>query len=296
MMSNRDSLRKFFAWTLVFLYQGFVSDAYAPPSTLETEGSISIAVTDPTIRDQVRTSQFSSSTTAASTIEICPKGQYVAACGNYRIGFNWLKSAKLPNPDQSSATASETASEVVYKETRNYYVSDNIMDLYNQMRIFFGNTTTSMEYLDNDGVVQITNNFQEDREAILNNLCHPSTVEPKCKPCPNNANIAPSTVSLDGDLLTIQYSWEFHTFADCYIQEFEDTTGTYFYVPDDINFDIASLDSSTTVAQCYYTNTDAAAMDALMGDAIGIFVTGIYRNRINANERVEIPKGTITMY
>ena len=103
MMSNRDSLRKFFAWTLVFLYQGFVSDAYAPPfyainKDLESgvkaelpEGNNSIDyVTDQDIITQVQQSGFSESQEAASVITLCPDGQYVAACGNYRVGFNWL--------------------------------------------------------------------------------------------------------------------------------------------------------------------------------------------------------------
>ena len=300
MMSNRDSLRKFFAWTLVFLYQGFVSDAYAPTfyavnndleSSLKAElpfDKTSIdGVTDQDIITLVQQSGFSESQEAASVITLCPDGQYVAACGNYRVGFNWLKSAKVP--DGTTQTAGTTASHSInYKTTGNYYISNDILDLYEQMRIFFKKTEDPISILsiDEEGHIApaLYSQYSSDREAILNNVCHPRKYDRKCVPCPNGANVPKSTVKLDSNNLVIQGSWDFHTFADCYMQKFEDTTGTYFYVPDNVNFDIADLDSPTTVAQCYYTNTNA--IDTLNGDEIGTLVFGLYVKGATATDAV----------
>ena len=315
MMSNRDSLRKFFAWTLVFLYQGFVSDAYAPPfyainKDLESgvkaelpEGNNSIDyVTDQDIITQVQQSGFSESQEAASVITLCPDGQYVAACGNYRVGFNWLKSAKVP--DGTTQTESPTVSTPVshsinYKTTGNYYISNDILDLYEQMRIFFKKTEDPISILsiDEEGHIApaLYSQYSSDREAILNNVCHPRKYDRKCVPCPNGANVPKSTVELDSNNLVIQGSWDFHTFADCYMQEFEDTTGTYFYVPDNVNFDIADLDSPTTVAQCYYTNTNA--IDTLNGDEIGTLVFGLYVKGATATDAViSLPTNLMVSY
>ena len=296
MIFNRDFLRNFFVCALIFSYHGFVGDAYAVTSSAvfadSTEMGIS-GVTNTVIREQAQTSRFSSSN-AATKVKLCPSGQYVAACGNYRVGFNWLKSAKVPDPDQDQTNPTSANIRIEYKETKNYYISNDILDLYDQMRIFFGNTTMTMEYLDNDDDVQITDNFQEDREAILNNLCHPSSTNITCMPCPNDASIPASTVQLDANNLTIQGSWEFHTFADCYMQEFEDSTGSYFYVPDNMYvFNDAHLNNS---AKCYYQNTTAGAIDTLGGDEIGTFVMGLYMNQRNATERIYIPNTDIISY
>lgn len=299
MMSNRDSLRKFFAWTLVFLYQGFVSDAYAPPVYVvnnDLESSVKAElyadnnsiddVTDQDIITQVQQSGFSESREAASVITLCPAGQYVAACGNYRVGFNWLKPAKVPKGTTTGSTS--VSHSITYKTTGNYYISNDILDLYEQMRIFFKKTENliSISSIDEEGNIAPASysQYSSDREAILNNVCHPRKYDRKCVPCPNGANVLKSTVELDSNNLVIQGSWNFHTFADCYMQEFEDTTGTYFYVPDNVNFDTADLESPTTVAQCYYTNTNA--IDTLNGDEIGTLVFGLYVRGATATDAV----------
>jgi len=53
------------------------------------------------------------------------------------------------------------------------------------------------------------------------------------------------------------------------MQNFEDTTGTYFYIPDTDDFDTSNKE------KCYYTNTNPEAFDALSGDEIGTIVPGI---------------------
>ena len=313
MIFNRDSLRNFFVCALIFSYHGFVNDAYAGISSAILADPTEISgVTSIDIQDQTKTRKFSTASSASTTVKLCPEGQYVAACGNYRIGFNWLKPAKVPDPgaisnveqqpDIEPNTETVTVSiDIPYKETTNYYISDDIIDLYKQMRIFFGNTDReiSISYLDdNDNTISLATapylSYRSDREAILNNLCHPSSVDITCMACPNDAKVPASVVQLDADNLTIQGSWELHTFADCYMQEFEDSTGSYFYVPDDeYVFNAVQLNNS---AKCYYQNTTASAIDTLAGDEIGTFVLGLYKNQRNATDRIYIPTTDIVSY
>lgn len=284
MISNHNVLRFLCMNTMIFLCHGICCDVYAGPTsgisaTLVEGTGQSIDYNNSVVREHLESSAMAArGASAVSTISICPRGQYVAACGNYNVGFNWLKSSTLPDPNQSSG------SRIQYKETRNYYISDDALDLFQQMRIFFGHENSSIGYLDGTNILY-TADFQDDRETILNNLCHPSNSTVKCLSCPNNADVVESSVQLDSNNLTISGSWDFYTFADCYMQEFEDTTGTYFYVPDSVSFSGAVLDNAEI---CYYTNTNPEAISVLNGDEIGTFVPGLN----NARTRTEIP-GTI---
>lgn len=210
------------------------------------------------------------------TVNLCDEGQYLYKCGNYRVGFNWLKSANLPDPSNPIMSVADDpdTTRIRYKRTKHYYVADTIDELYEQMRKFFKyDATELLSYLDtNNSIAQAAPaDYIADREAILNNLCHPSTTTVTCAICPNGAKVKASSVELDGDNLIIEGTWNISTFADCYMDEFEDSTGSYIYIPEGISFDNAS---DTDSAHCYYTNTNEEALDVLNGDAIGNFTPG----------------------
>lgn len=193
---------------------------------------------------------------------VCPRGQYVYKCGNYRVGFNWLKSAGFPEL-QTILSGSTNG----YTTTKNYYVGDTTLELFEQMRNFFNGTNTVLSK--NENSVSPVSPVA-DRELILNYLCHPATSTITCALCPNNANVPATTVELDDDNKTIEGTWDFHTFADCYMDEFEDSTGTYIYR-------LESTEGQQS-AKCYYTNTDPNALDALNGDEIDNFIPGLNDN------------------
>lgn len=193
---------------------------------------------------------------------VCPRGQYVYKCGNYRVGFNWLKSAGFPELQTISSGSTNG-----YTTTKNYYVGDTTLELFEQMRNFFNGTNTVLSK--NENSVSPVSPVA-DRELILNYLCHPATSTITCALCPNNANVPATTVELDDDNKTIEETWDFHTFADCYMDEFEDSTGTYIYR-------LGSTEGQQS-AKCYYTNTDPNALDALNGDEIGNFIPGLNDN------------------
>lgn len=279
MMSYRKVLRFLCINTVIFLYHGiccagilqvFENSQNTPNETVQNHLR-SIRVANP-------------SAIAKSKVGLCDAGEYVAQCGDYRVGFNWLKRAKLPDPENPSETI------INYKETLDYYVDEDVLSLFTRMRIFFGNENELM--LDNNGIPFDPNTIKKDREAILNNLCHPSDSKAKiiCKPCPNDAKVESSTVALDENYLTIQGSWNFHTIADCYMKQFEDTTGIYFYVPDDlpagVTFDNATFPDNAE--SCYYTNTNPNAWDALAGDEIGTFMPGINTNLPEEEKTIKI--------
>ena len=214
---------------------------------------------------------------------LCPAGQYVSQCDNYNVGFYWLKSAKLPYQDESDGGDGgggggdgglDENGERLTIDTRDYYVGDTNLELFKQMRGFFSSTgDTTILYRDADsGEIQPIPyaTFVEDRELILKNVCHPATTSISCTKCPNDANVAESSVELDEDNLAITGSWRFHTIADCFMTEFEDSTGTYFYVPDTApDISVVDLDHAE---HCLYTPTTAS--ESLNGDAIGTVVPG----------------------
>ena len=211
-------------------------------------------------------------TTQTNDIIICPKGEYVAACGRYVVGFNWLKNASFPYEDEEPQENEDPQ----YYKTYNYYTSDDVIDLFKTMRVFFGNETGALDYTTAYGDPNATSGTAQpeviinDRDMILNNLCHPSKVTPKCEPCPNGT--VPESKFTFNPVNRIISAWEVYTIADCYRNEFEDSTGSYVYLPEGENLNIEDIPSSNHPAEkCYYTNTNPAARSVLEGTAIGVF-------------------------
>ena len=169
---------------------------------------------------------------------LCAEGTYLEKCGTNKIGFNWLKSICFNNDTTNC--------------TRNYYGAASILNsgLYKKMREVFSSTDDiSITYKDSDNNQNIASHEEvvTDRENILTYFCEPSPDRVTCKACPNNAKVDSSVVYVLNVASTISNnvivdSWNIHTIADCYMDEFEDSTGTYVY-QDGI---------STDAERCYY--------------------------------------------
>lgn len=269
MINNHNSFIGIFVAGLALA--AFGSNAFA-----YTQMGLSTPIGNNTTIQNAIYSTATSNATNGSEFKICPENHYVAQCGSYRVGFNWLKSATLP-----VQVTGQT--ERITVKTNNYYVGDTTLELFEQMRTFFGhNDNINISYKDdNDNLQTIDANcntgYCADRELILKNLCHPASTSYKCVKCPNNANVAASVVKLDDDGLTVTESWKFYTIADCYIKEFEDQSGVFFFVPDAI-VDPSELNADDG-AECYYTNTDTNALSDLNGDEIGNFIPGLNSSR-----------------
>lgn len=230
---------------------------------------------DDNIKNAVEKTQDSTSETRI-TYKLCPAGQYVSQCGNYRVGFYWLKTAKLSYQNTEAIPPDDGDRYTI--DTRDYYVGENNLELFEQMRGFFSSTgDTTIFYRDPDSGIQPISyaTFVEERELILKNICHPAlTSAIKCEKCPNDANIPESSVDLDEDNLTFAGSWHFHTIADCYMTEFKDSTGTYIYLPANTPDDEHAIEQITpeNSEHCYYTPTTTS--ESLNGDEIGTVVPG----------------------
>ena len=303
-MSNHNVLRFLCVSSMIFLCHGVYADngvidaeiiALADLADINSTSGVYIrdntyTVSNAAAREFVRVQLDTlapAPETATDRVEefICgpnSTGYYVAACNNYRVGFNWLKSAKVPDLEQSSPDSYQ----IVYHTTGDYYGNDDDMiTLLKKMRIFFGH------YQDLSLINTPENTLSKDRESILNNICNPndSNTEIYCAKCPNDAKIPLSSVKLDSNHSVISGSWKFYTIADCYMDTFEDSTGTYFYVPDSMNLDEVNAGQAQ---KCYYANTNPDALDALKGDAIGQIALGITKKEpIQKDTMIPITSG-----
>lgn len=281
-MFNRNTLRFLCISSVMFFYHSYAGGIITFDTEVPSDSGIYIErdqypTTNTIVQEQLQTLKPASSIAQKElTRKLCSSsGYYVASCNNYRVGFNWLRSAKVPDLEQSNQNL------IVYHTTNDYYSDDDdILTLFKKMRIFFGH------YQEPAVISASDEDIKKDREAILNNICNPNNDNIKiyCEKCPNdNSKVPPSTVDLDGNNSIISGSWNFYTIADCYMDKFEDSTGTYFYVPDNIpNLENADLEHSE---KCYYTNTNPNALDALNGDKIGDIALGI-----NTQESIAKPE------
>ena len=183
---------------------------------------------------------YSSTTSTAGSrrVELCPAGYYVSKCGNFSVGYNWLKSAYV-NASQ----------------THNYATSTDPATRFDHMRRFFRGQFLPA-YTDETKTSTNQIKSQEDRDAILGAVCNPNNVKKdsnfsySCAPCPEAGTVGPSYVHTDysASSLLIPNSWKFHSIADCYVSEFEDATGSFIYVP----LNLATETVSDIGKSCYY--------------------------------------------
>lgn len=230
--------------------------------------------------------ETASYTGSAQKKTICPSGSYVQKCGDYTIGYEWIKAAS----ETSGSSENNNNFDLITNNSNNQYGTS---DYFEQMRTFFAGTQTKTT----DGTAD-TSTVKDIRNAMLNAYCDPNSASFTCATCPNNAKIDESSVYVvqkcykqvliypDDDLLccttdtstnclaentslptstTNDYigcsrtrnvncyyeiapepNWQFHTIADCYENEFDDDTGTFVYLPEG---------ASTGSDKCYYGNT-----------------------------------------
>lgn len=152
---------------------------------------------------------------------------YLSQCGSTVIGTNMLKG-------------------FVGDDAPDYYdYQDPANNLVNLRILFKRSSTDPIIYRDKDNVQHIVGyeEHRSRREKILLHACNPNETEIICLPCPDGGKSFPSHVAIGTTTANIS-DWYTPTFADCYKDKLNDTTGTYRYV--------TSPDSTN---RCYY-NTD----------------------------------------
>ena len=177
--------------------------------------------------------------------QICEKNKYVAKCGSVTIGTNLLKGFPLSNTSGHS---------------HNYYDYSGKNNIVN-LRNFFGGIA-DLRYTTYDGytTTETSSDYIDARDNFLNTICNPvgqSTNFFTCLPCSDGGKVAKSTVTLNSD--DEPTDWEFHTFADCFKNEFSDSTGVYKYV------------NNGNDTNCYYSIEIAG--DTLVSESWGGIVT-----------------------
>ena len=182
-----------------------------------------------------------------STVQLCAANHYVAKCGTVTIGTNILKGYSNDNIS-----------------VPNYYDYSGKRNLDN-LRTFFAGQKP-FKYKQRIGSLQTVEpaTYVPHRNNLLNAICNPINQSESfftCSACPNGGKVAESTVILSSSGNSSDYSWNFHTFADCYTESFTDSSGTFKYIDDDSGAD----------KQCYYANEikgDALASDSLTENII----------------------------
>lgn len=192
---------------------------------------------------------------ASVTQTVCPSGYYVSKCGSYEIGTNWLKGMNIIS-DSTTITTNDyysydvpSANDINIANLRKFFAAIEPITYYEKAA---GNNGTRVNPGDTTG-------YKTDRDTILKHFCINETgtlLNTECERCPNNADVAGSTVTLvpTADAI-VPISWNIHTIADCYMREFSDDTGTYVYIPENI------VASDTEVSSnCYYSTEVPGSM------------------------------------
>jgi hypothetical protein len=254
MNSFGNFLWKIFSVTMVFLCHIGSNCAIAEDVTEESTPTPLSDVAS-IAKDPKMTTKYFTSTTEVNenngykrTIQLCKSGYYLSSCGLSTIGTNWLKGLKKPgnvqtpnyysyNTQESDTINMENLKKMfAHKETLTYTSRTSSNSNY----VYATATALPSEYT--PYLHQLLSNFCTNDEGKI------SDSDIACLPCPNNAYVERSTVEEDvydtGKILWD--SWNVHTIADCYMNEFSDENGTYVYVGD-----TSQPNSSKT--NCYYT-------------------------------------------
>lgn len=191
---------------------------------------------------------------AFKTKTLCYSGKYLSACTvkkkngstvTNKIGTYWLKGLnRCEFPGYYSYDADSENS------------SYDITNMTN-LRLFFGGSGTityTKPQCESNCTAQVSSGtYKKQAQELLTEFCtnYDGTLgTPVCSSCDSNATVAASTVQTDtyGSGKIFLGTWNIHTIADCYMNEFQDNTGTYVYVPE-------SADTADAKAPCYNTKT-----------------------------------------
>ena len=226
---------------------------YAPNYDKSTDKKIS---TDYFIAKNNSSNLPTTGSRVTKKLSVCPSGQYLARCGMATLGTNWLKGmtkkGNIETPDFYSYNIG-TSESVHMENLRKFFAGKDSFKYNARTRstdsssgtyVYTPKTATPDDY--KPALNQILSNYCTDEQGRLANTV--------CETCPNNATIARSTVEEDtyctGKILWD--TWNVHTIADCYMNEFEDSTGSYVYVPNNITPPKNAADAKLT---CYYSQT-----------------------------------------
>lgn len=184
-----------------------------------------------------------------TTKKICNAGEYLASCNKKVIGTNWLKGLKTPENYFSYGDSNDTLNMTNLRK----FFSGTETITYMQSTNCVGENYTNCEYTPKQ-VGKDT--YVPTRNEILTKFCTDGDGKLfsdksfyVCSKCPSNATIAASTVMEDtyatGKIFAD--TWNIHTIADCYMNEFSDTSGTFIYVPE------TNFAGQTVGMPCYYS-------------------------------------------
>ena len=244
-------LWKIFSVTMVFFFH--IGSNCAVAATKE----ITNPQEDPKIKDYFISK--SETDLPSSTLNICQSGYYLAKCGSYVLGTNWLKGMQKIVP---ASEGDPTTVKVVTPDYYSYNTTDADSVHMTNLRNFFGkneyieytakttNTMGNTIYL--PGKIATPAEYVQYRNQILSTFCTDDQGRLygiSCEKCPNNARVAKSTVKEDSYATQkiLWDTWNVHTIADCYMREFSDNTGAYVYVPD------AAIKEAKNGSVCYYS-------------------------------------------
>ena len=242
MSHNRNILLKVCIFTMVFVCHGWVFDAIADdPNTLYVDPAVTYTDNNDVTTADVNVSQKI----------ICPVNKYLSRCGDYYIGFNWLKGLKS-DPKHNNYYY-ETYSEEP-EEIKKPWPIDT---MFKQMQKFFHGDTQPASYNSGESL-----EFKWNRDVVLGNLCNPFNKTLFCEPCPDGGKTpGASKVTVNpNDRTIVPETWQVYTFADCYLTALEDTTGTYSYY------------KNHSEQKCYFTSDDADALNKYGGNEIEDYV------------------------
>jgi len=175
-------------------------------------------------------------TTTITEQIICDTGYYLAKCGTNYVGLNWLKGYAL-NGDTNSYDFYDYADETGKNNIKN-------------LRLFFNPVagediifTKSAKYDSlRDSIPSDDDDVVSTRNGLLTATCTASNAT--CAKCPGDGTVAQSTVKIYST--TSVYEWTVHTIADCYMNTFTDSTGTFKYVPTETSPTSAALNCNYT--------------------------------------------------
>ena len=252
-------LWKIFSATMVFFFHMGTDYAIAADTTdacSVPETPVNYVSKDKKMSTDYFIDKHDTGSRVTKKLSVCPSGQYLARCGMATLGTNWLKgmtkTGNIETPDFYSYNIG--TSESVHmenlrkffagKDSFKYNARTRSTDSSSDPYVYTQKTATPDDY--KPALNQILSNYCTDEQGRLANTV--------CETCPNNATIARSTVEEDtyctGKILWD--TWNVHTIADCYMNEFEDSTGSYVYVPNNITHPENAADAKLT---CYYSQT-----------------------------------------
>jgi hypothetical protein len=242
-------LWKLFSATMVFFCHVGVDNAFAEDEEVITsyvDGDSKI-----TSKYFVSKSELEDANRTSVTHELCKSGEYLSSCGAAVIGTNWLKgmrktgSAATPNYFSYNTQSNDT---INMENLKKFFAHQESLTYTSQTssstsdgKVYANNTASPSEY--KTYLYQILSNYCTNDEGKPANIY--------CQPCPNNAYVERSTVQKDtydttGTGNILWDSWNVHTIADCYMNEFSDETGNYVYVANNSS-------NNTAKINCYYS-------------------------------------------